>query len=440
MSLNSRATAVALTSVLWLGSHLAPAAAQSQCAGFTSELPSSCIAKYARYYLPYAIQALAAYRPIAELDDKLGKVDPDGYGADVNYTIQSTIQAPDQNLKTNARESFKNWRYQFGSDSYLTCIDQTDNDCQAAYRARWFGFGAGPAFQVWARTRSGRDERVPCTEVAIAIRGTTGSQWDWYSNIDRFGSPADDYYHQLRRNVDGIIKKIQNLDCYKRAASKPQIVSTGHSLGAGLAQLLALANKTGGPRITKVFAFDPSPVTGASLVEKGLRGANAQGLTIDRIYQEGEALSYPRDVAQQYPPAGSRCDPLVRTVKVDVARGSALQLHGMSLITTNLVDFSYDDNRPITYRTPSSPVNCDLRYRAPSGDPDGPLVASGMGRQTLLAYARTGRAGEGRIARALLPDAANAGRAAKRDVVLAGHRADSARLQTAAFTPLQRAE
>jgi hypothetical protein len=428
-------------SVVWLGSHVVPAAAQSRCSDFTSNLPASCIGKFARYYLPYAVQALAAYRPISELNDTIGKVDADGYGADVNYTIQSTIQGPDPGMKTNARESFKNWRYQLGSDSYLDCIDQTDSNCQAAYHARWVGFGAGPAFQVWARTRSGHAERVPCTEVSIAIRGTTGSQWDWYSNFDRFGSPADDYYHQLRRNVDGIIKKIQSLDCYKRAASKPQIVSTGHSLGAGLAQLLALANKTGGPRITKVFAFDPSPVTGASLVEKQLRLANARGLTIDRIYQEGEVLSYPRQLAQQYPPSSSPCNPFVRTIKVDVARGSALQLHGMSLITTNLVDFSYDDNRPVSYRTPSSPADCGgMRYRAPSSDPDAPVVASGAGRQTLLAYARHNRRNESRLVRSLPPGPTGGALVGGRNVVSYDGRVAPVRLQIAAFTPVQRAE
>jgi hypothetical protein len=324
--------------------------------------------KYARYYAPYAIQAAAAYLSIEALNDTRTKLDPKGYGADVIYTVQNI--STDETTIDRAREAFKSWQYQFGSDSYLGCYDPADTNCQRALRNKGWDFGSGPSFQVWARTRFPHTNRGACSEVSIAFRGTVGwSGGDWFSNADRFGSPYDDYYHQLQRNIDGIISSIKRLPCYRQAT---QIVSTGHSLGAGLAQFAALANKPASSRITKVFAFDPSPVTGAHLVEKRLLQANAAGLTIDRIYQEGEVLSYAREAIQEFPPTGSVCKPFVRTVKVDAVSGSgAVGLHGVNPLAVQIVKASYAG-----YNPPPLPKNCRLDYQAPATDEDSPAVAS----------------------------------------------------------------
>ncbi|GKQ51560.1 hypothetical protein [Bradyrhizobium sp. Ce-3] len=360
-------------------------------------IQASFVYNYARYYAPYAIQASAAYLPVDEFNARRATLDADGNGTDVNYAVQMVF--PDEKVRPRAREAFKRWRYQFGSDAYLTCIDPSDTECLTAYNNRGWSFSGGPAFQVWARTRSAKADRGACSEVSIAFRGTVASSLgDWVSNADRFGSPYDDYYHQLRRNVDGIIKSIQNLDCYKQAAVKPQIVSTGHSLGGGLAQLAALASKSKGPRIAKVFAFDPSPVTGAHLVSQSLRDANAAGLTIDRVYQEGEVLSYVRSAAQQYPSTKSTCDPYVRTVKVDaLPPGSPIQLHGMAGLSTQLVQLSYNGDTQLAYQAP--PGGCKgIRYRAPVTDQDEVLVSSNSQRQTLLASVRKRQRGGSQLA------------------------------------------
>jgi Lipase (class 3) len=353
------------------------------------DILAAYVYRYADYYLPYAIQAATAYKPIGDLNAMRDA----GLGAEVDYAVQSAIPGSQEELRGHARKIFKPWRYQFGSDSYLSCIDSTDDACKAAYERRGWDFGSGPTYQVWARTRAAA--RGACSEVSIAFRGTVGlSGGDWFSNLSRFGSPYDDYYHQLQRNIDAIMRQIQSLDCYKRAGTKPQIVSTGHSLGAGLAQFVALATKSGGSRIVKVLAFDPSPVTGAHLVDKTLLTENAKRLVIDRIYESGEILSYARGAIQEYPQARSRCNPQVRTVEVKAARGSAIGLHGIELLATNLADLTYNEGDPLGYHAPATMVgNCDIIYRP---DTDEEMIAR-SGRQRFGALRRVYARGAGRV-------------------------------------------
>jgi hypothetical protein len=142
----------------------------------------------------------------------------------------------------------------------------------------------------------------------------------------------------------------------------------------------------------------PSPVTGAHLVDQQLREANAAGLTIDRIYQEGEVLSYARGVIQQYPSAKSTCGPLVRTVKVDaLPPGGPVQLHAMAALSTQMVQLSYNGEAQLAYAVPAGSCN-NIRYRAPTTDQDEVLIASTAGRPSLLASARNRLRGGNQLA------------------------------------------
>ncbi len=359
----------------------APASAQSQPKA--PLIQSSYVYQYARYYAPYALQAAAAYLSVGELDRVVadGKLQPnsDAPGADVDYVARQAIS--DETIRPRALEAIKSWRYQFGSDAYLTCIDADDVDCQNAYQNRGWALSSGPAFQVWARTRFPHRDNEACSEVSIAFRGTTGSFGDWTSKGDQIvGWTTDDYYHQLRRNIDAIMKKVAALDCYRRARSRPQIVTVGHSLGGGLAQLAALATGPKSPQVAKVFAFDPSPVTGYNLVDARLLKANARRLTIDRIHETGEVLSRFLSLDQQYPKSTSACDPLVRTVTVDAFEGTAVQLHGIAPLAARLVQLSYDGDTRLSYSPPPG-TPCGVRYRPPATDQDDLSIASiGSGR------------------------------------------------------------
>jgi pimeloyl-ACP methyl ester carboxylesterase len=318
------------------------------------------------YYAPYALQAAAAYIPVSSFDATLG---PGGQpllnGADIALAVSPYASDPNPEIAKRATKYLQSWQYQFGSDGYMRCFDSTEADCQKAFQHAGWAISGGPTFHVWARTRFPQRAGSSCREVSIAFRGTTPTAADWVSNLEPVtGYVYDDYYSQLRRNIDAIIRKITTLDCYRRARRIPQIVSVGHSLGGGLAQLAALANNPERPRIAKVFAFDPSPVTGAGLVDQRIRFDNATGLEIDRIYQTGEVLQRLRYV-QQFPQKSSSC---VRTVVFDgLPKANAIALHSIGGMTREMVDLSIQG--AMAYRAPDR-IPCPSRYRAPATDED----------------------------------------------------------------------
>ncbi len=366
---------VAAVAVCLLTLLVAPAFAQSG-SETAPTITASWATKYARYYAPYALQAAAAYLSVGTFDQTRG---PNGApalnGADVAYAISPFVA----NATTSGRATryLRAWQYQFGSEGYLRCFDPKDADCQSQLGAWNFSLRGGPAFQVWGPHTLPHFANDACSEISIAFRGTTGTWSDWLSNFD----PAthyltDDYYLQLRRNINAIIRKITTLDCYKRAARRPQIVSVGHSLGGGLAQFAALASRPSEPTIAKVFAFNSSPVTGASLINKQTMSQNAERLEIDRLYQTGEVLAEVRKYYEQFPKSSSACRPLVRTVVLDAWRGpSAVEMHSMAELASQTVNLSYDGETQLSYQVPVA-TSCSTRYRQPPSDEDRAPVLS----------------------------------------------------------------
>lgn len=96
------------------------------------------------------------------------------------------------------------------------------------------------------------------------------------------------------------------IEAYKKRASEPdgdwlkraQVISTGHSLGGGLAQRFAysLVPTPDVPGVKEVYGFNPSPVSG----KRGVKGfaKQANGLTIYRIYNRREILATVRSILQ----------------------------------------------------------------------------------------------------------------------------------------------
>jgi hypothetical protein len=169
--------------------------------------------------------------------------------------------------------------------------------------------------EVWSNAQQ--------NSVAVAFGGTVFTNIkDWEANLRWFLPDRNDEYTLVVKTFGRDF-----VTDYLQRASRPEfaflnhadIFSTGHSLGGGLAQQFAysLPESAVVPRVSKVFAFDPSPVTGYYSVPKNLRDRNTQNLAIDRVYERGEILAYLRSFTNYlFPP--SACSPAIRQVRYNL--------------------------------------------------------------------------------------------------------------------------
>lgn len=183
--------------------------------------------------------------------------------------------------------------------------------------------------------------------IVIVFRGTEfTSLLDWVSNLRWFRFAhlipfVRDQYTVIaetvgREFVDTVLKE---------GLEKCQIFSTGHSLGGGLAQHFAYSlpfkqtsNQT---RISvdKVYAFDPSPVTGW-FTAGPVKYENVKGLKIDRVFEHGEVLAYLRLlISYVYPPPA--LNPSVREIRFNVVETiNPFKNHSMRLLAAALMQES----------------------------------------------------------------------------------------------------
>lgn len=172
------------------------------------------------------------------------------------------------------------------------------------------GAGKGLCFEVWENRKTS-----PRT-IVFAFRGTQ-SGLDWGANLRWFrfmrSRSAGDHYDALREECLPIIKRY-----YEASSDRPVIITTGHSLGGGLAQQLLYAASD---KVDHCIAFDSSPVTGFYDLDEEVRKQyhrlpNRSGFSqyrIIRAYERGEVLSIPRNaLAAFYKP-----DTLTRSIEFD---------------------------------------------------------------------------------------------------------------------------
>lgn len=148
---------------------------------------------------------------------------------------------------------------------------------------------SGFSFQIYHRTVKSLDNK----EVyAVVFRGTDEAA-DIMSNLHwftRFLPGMKDQYDFVREHASDIVDVIHASS--SEAINNIEIISTGHSLGGGLAQQAAYA--TDG--ISTVFAYAPSSVTGFYDVDKKRRDDRKKKIRIYRIHERGEILAYLRRV------------------------------------------------------------------------------------------------------------------------------------------------
>lgn len=152
-------------------------------------------------------------------------------------------------------------------------------------------------------------------EIVVVFEGTNFTELpDWGANFHwflRFIPGFEDQYTLTAREVSNeLFARIRShpanylvseTDPVLRSAGGDaiKVVATGHSLGGGLAQHFAYTFKQAsitsiGPKVSEVYAFDPSPVTGWFSAADPPRSHNANGLVVHRIFEHGEILAYVR--------------------------------------------------------------------------------------------------------------------------------------------------
>lgn len=152
-------------------------------------------------------------------------------------------------------------------------------------------------------------------QIVIAFEGTVFTSRDhWKANLRwflRFLPRYEDHYTIAAKAIAEAFHKVVAASPHKYAydpsssslklldGRNVRIVATGHSLGGGLAQQFAYAfvqpaTPPAGPKVSEVFAFDPSPVTGWFSTANPPRDYNAKGLRINRVFEHGEILAYLR--------------------------------------------------------------------------------------------------------------------------------------------------
>jgi pimeloyl-ACP methyl ester carboxylesterase len=140
--------------------------------------------------------------------------------------------------------------------------------------------------------------------------------------------PGRDQYQVLRDIAHHVIEesKLRAQQRLNRPVTDWQIVTTGHSLGGGLAQLMAYKV----PGVAAAVAFDPSPVTGFyTCVEDHEVNCN---VPVWRIYARGEVLAYVRALMRK----GYNLSENITEVEFDGVAGNPIHKHSMPNFLTLL--------------------------------------------------------------------------------------------------------
>lgn len=212
----------------------------------------------------------------------------------------------------------------------------------------------GLAYEVWINMH------LTPQVVVIAVRGTEFTQWqDWKSNLwwlTRFFTDKNQYrVGPSAEEVGLVFEYFKNTDTI--------FITTGHSLGGGVAQCLMYAF----PQVSQCYAFNPSPITAFYDQSKDKRRSYSEKLPLPgfpshrtlRIYEKGEVLAYLRAQMRMF----YALDDKIMEVRWDFdPKHDIIGNHGMLGLARNAVSVHQDaeipnpapEYRPWWLRTPPS--------------------------------------------------------------------------------------
>jgi pimeloyl-ACP methyl ester carboxylesterase len=198
-----------------------------------------------------------------------------------------------------------------GQEEQQTVRKATDDEVDPFAELResgwslWTHFPDGPLRTIMDQTHLRVEvwEKRSSSTIAVSFGGSIFSnRMDWRSNLRWFLPAHRDAYSDVVQSFAPAFARELSARFMREGGEdlkNVRVVSVGHSLGGGLAQQFAycLDPQDSIPRVSKVYAFDPSPVTGFFSVDKAIRKRNSRGLKIDRIYERGEILAIARSIA-----------------------------------------------------------------------------------------------------------------------------------------------
>ncbi|MBO9549312.1 hypothetical protein [Pseudomonas sp.] len=135
--------------------------------------------------------------------------------------------------------------------------------------------------------------------VVVAFRGTSGGKNDWlYGNMWWFTRvlPTANQYEMARVHMRQILSHY-DAQAMEKGMKPPRFITTGHSLGGGIAQHMLYAFPD---RIEQVIAFDPSPVTASVDVSKTARAVENCNCLPTRLKHAGVNLGSEARILRVY--------------------------------------------------------------------------------------------------------------------------------------------